>query len=171
MAYAVPGRNCYVEDFYGCCGACLWFFNESRNPATISADLEAMADTWKDKKSVALMAINEDQRENIHKTLLEFGCRESWGPLKNINSGENIYGYTFDLNKYREQKLAQPKVRIAKEKPAEVQVYEGVDTSSGHNHVILRPRPPVQTQPVIRTRIGEPIRVVYRNSSQASRNW
>lgn len=53
-------------------------------------------------RSVMLAVLTESQKKLLHEAMLEFGWKEIWGPVNNINSKTNLYGYFFDLNLFRE---------------------------------------------------------------------
>lgn len=95
--------------FLGCCGTVLWYLQGLSDPKTLEQDLPIVADLYKKDKSVAEIVITESQKECLLTALTKFGFIQTWGPIRNINSQNNLYGFMLDLNDYR-KRTSKPSV-------------------------------------------------------------
>lgn len=92
-----------------CCGAVQWSLGGSVDAAKAETDLKIIADYWKNSRSVASLILKEGQRLSIEPILLKFGFQKTWGPVPNLNTRNNLYGYMLDLNVYRTKTLEEAK--------------------------------------------------------------
>lgn len=98
----------HSQNFYGCCGSVVWYLdNRNRNSEVLLKDLKIAATTYMNSKSIAVIIVKEDQKNEHLKTLTDFGFVEIFGPIPNVNTRNNLYGFHLDLNKYREKVLAE----------------------------------------------------------------
>lgn len=90
-------------DFYGCCGAVIWFLSKYSRDAVLRSDLTKLADIYKDRKSVAIVILSGSELMTHKDIIEEFGFVPNWGPITNISTNNNLYGYSLDLNQHRKK--------------------------------------------------------------------
>lgn len=96
----------WAESFLGCCGVANWFLQEASKGDILCKDLKILADhniSGYVNKSIALVFLSQKELVSHEPALLEFGFVRVIGPVVNINSKNNLYGYWLDLNVYRQK--------------------------------------------------------------------
>lgn len=91
-----------IYGFNHCCGVCTWYLQDHSlwNKVNLTPTLHATAKACT-KYSVAEVVVTDAQRDAFGNVLLDFGFKMSYGPVSNINTKNDLYGYHLDLNKYR----------------------------------------------------------------------
>lgn len=94
-----------------CCGASIWALTEPYDSVLgppiqeLEKWLKDTADNEQGSYSVAITILNTEQKNLYEKTILSFGFKKMWSRgIRNVNTGNGLYGYYLNLNTYKKPK-------------------------------------------------------------------
>lgn len=95
-----------TTQFEGCCGAVIWYLGGSDNSRSVEREIKYLITPARSQGySIGLVILTESQKATLHKLMLSYKFRKVWGPIKNQNTGNNLYGYMLNINTYKSKTL------------------------------------------------------------------
>jgi hypothetical protein len=108
-------RRVYAQSFpfHGCCGAVQFYMQTTWPVSHLENSLVDLCDAWYKEKSVGLFILTLQQKNStgVPEFLKKYDwlIKEVWGPIVNVNSKNQLYGFTVNLNEWRERKKSAAK--------------------------------------------------------------